>query len=119
MKLRVAAVLGLCAWLAGCAGLDGTSGTSQRQPPFRDPAMSVQEAGGIVVAGKSTKAEVATALGPATAVKFDSGFEVWVYRGKPPAGQKTDEPEFIVLFDPAGTVKKTRIRPAYPTGEQP
>jgi hypothetical protein len=93
---------------AGCAGLPGAGGASDT-PPFRDPALSMQRAGELIVAGQSTRADVMAALGPATVVHFDSGFEVWVYRTKA-SGASEEKDEFVILFTPAGLVKKTRIR---------
>ena len=50
------------------------------------------------------KSEVRGAYGPASALRFDTGYEVWSYRyGKT---------EFSVLFAPSGVVEKTRLRPA-------
>jgi hypothetical protein len=88
--------------------------------------------------GKSTRAEVIAALGKATIVSFDSGFEVWVYQilggritgetsvrsswlervlyAGPKKGARGNA-EFVVLFAPSGLVAKTRIRPAPPPGE--
>ncbi len=64
-----------------------------------------------VTVGQSTKAQVRAALGPATVVKFDSGYEVWVYRGPEVANARREPDEFVILFSPAGVVKKTRVRP--------
>ena len=52
------------------------------------------------------------ALGAATVITFDSGYEVWVYRAKSrqPAEAKA---EFLILFSPDGVVRKTRLRPTY------
>ena len=106
-----------CLALAGCAASPGfeqdmRDGTA---PPFRDPAMSMQAAGNIVATGTATKAGVRAALGPATVVGFDSGNEVWVYREKNPREpSKASKAEFVILFAPDGTVKKTRVRPDDP-----
>jgi hypothetical protein len=64
--------------------------------------MTAQEAARTIVAGSSTKPDVRAQLGPANVISFDSGFEVWVYSA-PGA-------EFVILFTPAGIVKKTRTR---------
>ena len=66
-----------------------------------------------IVIGKSTKADVTAALGQATRIPFDSGMEVWVYRW--PGAQKTQRgaTELVILFEPTGVVKKTRVRPGY------
>lgn len=98
--------------LAGCAGSSGLLGPTKATPPFRDPAMSMESAKEVVVVGQTTKAEVAASLGDATMVKFDSGYEVWVYRAG--AGELPgSKAEFVILFSPLGVVKKTRLRPAY------
>ena len=104
-----------CLWLAGCAGSSGFFNSLDAAPPFRDPNMSMQNASDTIVSGQSTKADVMAALGSATVVKFDSGFEVWVYRPKSAraAAATSGTAEFVILFAPSGVVKKTRIRPAY------
>ena len=101
-----------CLWLAGCAG-PGLFNIGADTPAFSDPTVSMQNAGDAIVIGKSNKAEVLAALGAATVINFDSGFEVWVYRDKSrtPAAAKA---EFVILFAPSGIVKKTRLRPDYP-----
>ena len=97
--------------LAGCAGGPGGEASVA---PFRDKNMSLKSADGIVAAGTSNKAGVLAALGPATVVKLDSGYEVWAYRDKP-ARAAVPGNEFVILFAPNGVVKKTRVRPAYPS----
>lgn len=101
-----------CLWLAGCAGpVLFNSGADA--PAFSNPAVSMQNAGYAIVIGKTSKAEVVAALGAATVINFDSGFEVWVYRANPRAPVEA-KAEFVILFTPDGIVKKTRLRPAYP-----
>lgn len=99
-----------CLWLAGCAG-PGLFNSGSDTPAFSNPAMSMQNAGNAIIVGKTSKADILAALGAATVIKFDSGFEVWVYRSgaREPAEKKS---EFIVLFSPDGIAKKTRVRPA-------
>lgn len=110
--LRLGLVSVCCLWLAGCAGTSGWLNSESSAPPFRNPQLSMQGAADNIAIGQSTRADVLAALGPAAGVKFDSGFEVWVYRAKSrePAAAKA---ELVVLFAPSGIVKKTRIRPAY------
>jgi hypothetical protein len=110
--LLAVAVLTACLWLAGCAGPFGLPGMGSATAPFRDPGMSMQAASEAVAIGQSTQQEVMAALGPATVVRFDSGYEVWVYR-KNPLRSEAANAEFVILFAPSGIVKKTRIRPAY------
>jgi hypothetical protein len=81
----------LCLFLWGCASQEPT-------PAPRDLA--------ALAAGKTTKSEFLAALGEGEVIEFDSGYEVWVYREKPPAPHT----ELILLFDPAGTLAKTRVR---------
>jgi len=101
-----------CLWLAGCAG-PGLFNMGADAPASSNPAVSMQNAGDTIVIGKTTKAEVMAALGAATVINFDSGFEVWVYRARSRAPSET-KAEFVILFTPDGIVKKTRLRPAYP-----
>lgn len=113
-QLSSGLALALCLWLAGCAGAFLENGNAK--PPFRDPTMTMENARERVVPGQSTKADVTAALGQATVVRFDSGFEVWVYRdyasGSPArASSAQGGAEFVILFAPSGVVKKTRIRP--------
>ncbi len=110
--LRIGLVFASGLWLAGCAGPLGLFNAETKAPPFRDQNMSMQNASDAIVIGKATKADVIAALGPATVIKFDSGFEVWVYRAKS-ADTAAAKAEFVILFAPSGTVTKTRIRPPY------
>jgi hypothetical protein len=92
-------VLALCACVAGCAATGGQ--------PSRTPAAGVpNEARGALSIGKSTKADAIAALGKTVTVPFDSGYEVWVYHLKP------GTTEFVLLFDPAGVLARTRVRTA-------
>lgn len=94
-----AARLFLCAaLLTGCA-------TQHAAPPGAQvPAERLQQ---TVVAGQTTKVQLLAAFGPTKNVRFDSGFEAWVYQS--PAGDGRFA-EFVVLIDPAGVVAKTRTR---------
>lgn len=111
--MRVGAIqtclMAACLWLAGCAGPFGASGAAG---PFRDSGLSMQAASAAVVVGQSSKDDVLAALGTATVVRFDSAYEVWVYRSNPLRSEAANA-EFVILFAPSGMVKKTRIRPAY------
>lgn len=99
--------------LAGCAGL-----VRQEAPasPFSDPALTVEEAARAITPGRSDKREVEQRLGPAQRLAFASGYEVWVYRGPEQQARKedpaADRPELVILFDPSGTARKLRARPA-------
>jgi hypothetical protein len=97
------ALLVLCAaLLAGCA-------TQNAAPPGAQvPAERLQQ---TVIAGQTTKAQLLAAFGPTKNVRFDSGFEAWVYQSPSGSGQFA---EFVVLIDPAGVVAKTRTRAPAP-----
>ena len=110
--LQFGAALAFCLALGGCAGSGEAFTSANARPEFINKSMSVQAAQDAVVTGTATKADVLAALGTASIVRFDSGHEVWVYRGKPLRAPATGA-EFVVLFAPSGMVKKTRIRPAY------
>lgn len=101
-----------CLWLAGCAGTSGFLNFDNNAPPFRNPKLSIQGAADSIAIGQATPADVLAALGPASALRFDSGFEIWVYRAKATEATGT-KAELVVLFAPSGIAKKTRIRPAY------
>ena len=88
----------LVLWLAGCAS------QSAVPPGAQVAAERLQQA---VVAGQTTKAQLLAAFGPTTNVRFDSGYEAWVYQSPAGGGKFT---EFVVLIDPAGRVAKTRTR---------
>ena len=110
-RLATVPLAALCLLLAGCAGPAGQLfGSADTVPLFRDKALSVQDARDFIAPGRSTKAETLAALGKATVVKFDSGYEVWAYRGTVADSQSTAKTEFIILFGPDGVLKKTRIR---------
>jgi hypothetical protein len=96
--------------IAGCSGLGGFRASDNQASAFRDRAMSMQNASDAVVVGQSTKEDVGGVLGPATVVKFDSEFEVWLYRASPVPDTATPA-EFVILFAPSGVVKKTRLLP--------
>lgn len=108
----LARLLAACLMLAGCANTLDEQDSRNAQPEFRTAGLSMQAAKDAIVPGTSTKADVAAALGLGTVVKFDSGYEVWVYRAKAykPAVDAPGTNELVVLFAPSGVVKKTRIR---------
>ncbi len=58
----------------------------------------------------STRQEVAAALGAANVITFDSGWEVWLYRGAATNASQTPPQERVVLFDASGLVRKVRVR---------
>jgi hypothetical protein len=104
----VRAVLAACAVLGGCAFI---------QPPKPAEAplgpgelRSARTAEHALDIGKSTKADVRAALGPAVAVDFESGYEVWVYRERPAEKEPATKAELVLLFAPSGILAKTRVR---------
>ena len=97
--------------LSGCAGPSLFSGFAGSKPLFANSQLSAQQAGERIVPGTTTQAEVQALLGSATAIGFASGQSVWVYRTTPPNAAQPGA-EFVILFDRAGVVRKTRSRPA-------
>lgn len=92
------ALLLTLAMLAGCATHQALEG-----------AVVAPERSAQVVPGHTTKAELLATLGKTdAAVRFDSGFEAWMYQVPADAGRYS---EFVVLIDPRGIVSKTRRRP--------
>ncbi len=75
--------------------------------------------------GLSTKAEAVTALGHAKVIRFESGYEVWVYRTRSESKEdKKSIPvlvERVFLFNPSGAALKSRssVRPAKPPSPSP
>lgn len=105
--LRSGVVFALCTCIAACA-TPGTGGNLSRTPASRVPA----EAPVAVTIGRSTKADVIAVLGKTVMVPFDSGYEVWVYRLEDTVPTRPGTAEFVLLFDPAGILARTRVRPA-------
>ena len=72
-------------------------------------------AGAVPVADSHrTTAQMRAALGPATTVRFDSGYQVWRYRyptAKPKKAQdgQPADAEFVILFGPDGVARKARL----------
>jgi len=134
-RFHAGVAFAFCACVAGCAAPGAslvTTGTAAAN------TLSARNARDAITIGKSTRADVLAALGKATVVSFDSGFEVWVYQiaaervtGETAAKASWVErilhagsekgtrgkTEFVILFAPSGVVAKTRIRPAPAPGE--
>ncbi len=109
--LRSLLVWAAAACLSGCAGSVGLSVAESDGLILRDKTISAECAQSSLVIGQTTKAEALAALGPATVIRFDSGYEVWAYRSK--EGRSRDaNAELVILFTPAGVVHKSRVRPA-------
>lgn len=104
-----------CLLLAACASGCGT------KAPLATGVVDSIRLEQTVIIGHSTKVQVLAQLGPTTNIRFDSGYEVWLYKYVPrntqqgpqwPFSNQTDERavEFVILFDPNGVVRKTRRR---------
>ena len=116
----------LTASVAGCA-----------TPPASNPSAVVTSHGAkllppdkvkdAIAVGRSTKADVLAAFGRTLAIRFDSGYEVWLYRLAEDARLSTSpgqraarsdkspadaSAELVILFEPSGVVAKTRVRRA-------
>ncbi|GGC89180.1 hypothetical protein [Undibacterium terreum] len=76
--------------------------------------VSVPLALSSIVSGTSTRADVMAALGRTKTIRFDSGFEIWLYYQDGQSGRQVPADEFVVLFAPSGVVAKTRVRPSAP-----
>ena len=98
----------LIALLAGCA----ESGTWRDDTPgfIQARGITPQGAREAIAIGRSTRSEVATALGQAKVIHFDSGYEVWLYRWRGAQPTTRAATELVVLFEPSGVVKKARVR---------
>ena len=105
MTLRLLACSFVFSLLAACA-------SQSAAPPGAQVAAG--RLAQSVVAGRTTRAELLAAFGPTRSVRFDSGYEAWVYQSPAGGGRFS---EFVVLLDPAGVVSKTRTRaPSAPQG---
>jgi len=111
MRLASVVLLAAAALAGGCAG-PGPLSNADSTPRFRDAQLSVQEASQWLAPGRTTRQEVLDRLGPGEALRFDTGYEVRVWRAKGARDERAT-PELVVLFDPAGVVRKVRGRPAY------
>lgn len=109
-NLRAAFLLAATLLLGGCAGPGGLFGLGDNAPLFPSSGLSAQRAGESVVPGRSTRADVLAALGKARVIHFESGYEVWVYRGRAADAALPGKTEFIVLFAADGIARKTRLR---------
>lgn len=104
-------VLAACLFMGGCALLEPRTKTPETAAPLGQAEIrSARGAAGTISVGKSTKADVRAALGEAIVVDFESGYEVWVYRERLPEKTKPPATELVLLFEPSGTLAKSRIR---------
>jgi hypothetical protein len=95
--------------IGGCALLQPPL-TNVDAPLRQGKVLSAAAAANTVTIGRSTKADVRTALGEAMVIDFESGYEVWVYRERLREKATLSATEFVLLFAPSGIVTKTRIR---------
>jgi outer membrane protein assembly factor BamE (lipoprotein component of BamABCDE complex) len=116
---RIGIALAFAVSLAACETPGTSTGASAVVKSQRTKMISASGVNAVAV-GRSTKADVAAALGEALVITFDNGYEVWAYElsGERPARAAWGNPnagsgaEFVILFAPSGIVAKTRIRPA-------
>jgi len=114
--------LTLSTWLGACAVVPATSPPAvdrvRSLPPGVISAPEAERSQSRIVIGQSSKADVVAALGKAIAiVRFDSGYEVWVYRIRPLTDKaQQGDTEWVILFAPTGNVAKTRLRPPVASG---
>ncbi|MDN2699022.1 outer membrane protein assembly factor BamE [Janthinobacterium sp. SUN073] len=98
MKWLVFAMLTL---LAGCSGTRALQ--ASKTVPYATLEQTVQQ-------GSSTREQVRAALGDSTAIRFDSGNEVWMYNYPAAAGAQG---EYVILFGGDGVVRKVRSGEVY------
>jgi hypothetical protein len=99
--------------LAACACIGACSVTSAKPDaaPLRaGEVRSAQAAKEALAIGESTKADVRAALGEATVIDFESGYEVWLYKERPAEKAAPAAGELVLLFDPSSRLIKTRLR---------
>jgi hypothetical protein len=102
--LRIGVALACGAVVGACAIQPSTTPSAVVTSP-RAKVVAAPEVKDAVAIGKSTKADVTAALGETLVIRFDNGYEVWVYRLV-----EDRRGEFVILFEPDGVVAKTRIR---------
>ena len=83
--------------LAGCA-----SQPRQEEVPTVPLAALSQQ----LVPGQTTREQARVLAEPAQRIRFDSGYEAWLYHYPTAAGPA----EYVVLFAPSGIIAKTRRR---------
>ena len=94
-------MLALLMLLAAC------SGTRALQASKNLPYATLEQ---TVQVGSSTRDQVRAALGDSTAIRFDSGKEVWMYTYPAASGAQG---EYVILFGADGVVKKVRSGEVY------
>ena len=114
LALCIAAVMAcLC---VACAGTGMVDTQPQGPGSVRTPtgqSLAPQAAMEMITIGRSTQADVSAALGKAIVIRFDSGYEVWVYRWAGADRTTRAATELVILFEPSGLATKVRLRPGY------
>ena len=94
-------MLALLMLLAACSGTRALH--ASKNVPYATLEQAVQ-------VGSSTRDQVRAALGDSTAIRFDSGKEVWMYTYPAASGAQG---EYVILFGADGVVKKVRSGEVY------
>jgi hypothetical protein len=110
--------------LTGCVSVSTTAPTAV-VTSHRAKVIKADRMKDTVVVGKSKREDVIASLGETLAIRFDSGYEIWVYRLSEEVtanrtlaqrmalgNESQSNAEFVILFAPSGLVTKTRLRPA-------
>lgn len=103
-------LLAACAVISSCALLEAPPPPVASAPLRPGEIRSAETAPDTLTIGKSTKADVRAALGAATVIDFDTGYEVWVYRERPREDVAPRATELVLLFAPAGILTRSRVR---------
>lgn len=99
-RRRVVGACALCVLgMAGCASM------APAPPGTVLPDAALMHS---VAPGVTTRAMLLARFGPTSAIRFDSGYEVWRYLTPATAGNVG---EFVIVLDPRGVVAKTRSAP--------
>lgn len=125
MKFRQFLILGCGFFLTSCAVMN-TPALPESDKILPTKLISWNEMESVFKIGITTRAELLTALGTTKSIRFDSGYEIFVYqyKSKVPtsvswierleylgSGKGTlGNVELVILVDPSGLVTKTRSR---------
>ena len=108
-----------CRWVVGAfalcvLGMAGCASTAPAPPGTVLPDAALIQS---VAPGVTTRAMLLARFGPTSAIRFDSGYEVWRYLTPATAGNVgnvgnvgsvSNFGEFVIVLDPRGVVAKTR-----------
>lgn len=95
------------AFLLGALALAGCAAAPQSPPGTVVPDAAIAQA---VQPGVTTRTELLARFGATTAIRFDSGYEVWRYLT--PAAAPATFGEYVIVLDPRGVVARARRAPA-------